>query len=33
MLCWGIFLKYERGKDEWFNKYEEKVLFDKLYLK
>lgn len=33
MLCWGIFQKYERGKDEWYTVYQEKVLFDKLYLK
>jgi len=32
MLSWGIFRNYERNDREWLNRYQEKVLFDELFL-
>lgn len=32
LFCWGIFRQYERKDVEWFNIFEEKVRYNKLYL-
>jgi hypothetical protein len=32
LFCWGIFQKYERKNLKWFEIFENKVLFDDLYL-
>lgn len=32
MFCWGIFQKYERKDNEWFNVFEEKISFEDQYL-
>ncbi|MDP8258193.1 MAG: DUF3800 domain-containing protein [Candidatus Aadella gelida] len=32
LFCWGIFRKYEKNDKQWFNVFEEKVLFDKVFL-
>jgi len=32
LFCWGIFQKYERKNEEWFNVFVKKVLFDEQYL-
>jgi len=32
LFCWGVFQKYERKNNEWFNIFEKKVLFDELFL-
>ena len=32
LFSWGIFLKYERNKTEWFNIFKDKVKYDTKYL-
>ena len=32
LFCWGIFQKYERKNEEWFNVFAKKVLFDEQFL-
>lgn len=32
MFCWGIFRKYERRDDAWYKIFEDKVIFETLYL-
>ena len=32
LFAWGIFRKYERGDETWFNVYKEKVRFEQQYL-
>lgn len=33
MFSWGLFQKYERGRTEWFDVFQEKVVFDELFLR
>ncbi len=32
MFCWGIFRKYERKDESWYNEFSERIKFDRLYL-
>jgi len=32
MFCWGIFRKYERKDLDWYDVFNDKVIFDDLYL-
>ena len=32
MFCWGVFRKYEREDLDWYDIFEDKVLYDRLYL-
>lgn len=33
MFCWGIFRKYERGSDDWYACYEQRIRLDELLFK
>ncbi len=32
MFCWGIFRKYEKKDEDWYNEFSERIKFDGLYL-
>ncbi|MGE3278367.1 MAG: DUF3800 domain-containing protein [Candidatus Altimarinota bacterium] len=32
LFCWGVFQKYERRNQDWYAVFEDRVLFDDLYL-
>lgn len=32
MFCWGIFQKHERGREDWYAVFKEKIQYDSIYL-
>ncbi len=32
LFCWGIFRKYEKGDDNWYNIYRSAIVFETEYL-
>jgi len=33
LFCWGIFRKYEMGDSEWYDVYQDALVFETEYLK
>ena len=33
LFCWGVFRKYERGDEEWYDMFKDKVAYETEYLR
>ena len=31
LFCWGIFRRYERGDEEWYRKFSDKIVYEQRF--